>query len=111
MGDWRRYLAPAGFLLAVTIAVILIRAGMHSGGATRTGTRLPPPPAAVAVTTTTSTRPAGPRAPARRFWTVQAGDTFGVISARTGVSVVRLEELNPGVSSTSLHIGQKVRIR
>jgi LysM repeat protein len=42
---------------------------------------------------------------------VQAGDTFGVISSSTGVPVATIEQLNPGVSSTSLVIGQKVRTR
>jgi hypothetical protein len=34
-----------------------------------------------------------------------------VIAKTTGVSVARIERLNPGVSSTSLFIGQRVRIR
>jgi LysM repeat protein len=34
-----------------------------------------------------------------------------VISAQTGVPVSTLERLNPDVSSTSLFIGQKIRIR
>ena len=46
----------------------------------------------------------------KRFYTVVAGDTFGVIASRTGTSVAELERLNPGVSSTSLHIGQKLRV-
>jgi LysM repeat protein len=53
-------------------------------------------------TTTTSAR--------RRFYTVVAGDTFGVIAAKTKTTVQQLELLNPGVSSTSLHIGQRLRV-
>ena len=33
---WRRYVAPAAFLAAVTIAVVLIRAGLESGSAAST---------------------------------------------------------------------------
>ena len=104
-GDARRYLAPAAFLLAVTIAVVLVRAGLESGG-----------PAASTTRTTTRPLPASARGhivttKGKLYWRVRAGDTFGVISRATGVSVARLERLNPKVSSTSLFIGQKVRIK
>jgi LysM repeat protein len=92
---WQHYAAPAAFLLAATVAIVLIRAGFESGSGT-------PTPAGVAATTGTSTP---------RFWVVRAGDTYAVIAKTTGVSVVRIERLNPGVSSTSLFIGQRVRIR
>jgi LysM repeat protein len=113
--EWRRYAAPAGFLLLVTIAVILIHAGLEAGGdSANTQPPVPPPPTtrvettAATTTTKTRTRTAGP---ARRYWTVRAGDTFGVISRATGVSLATIEQLNPGLSSTSLTIGEKVRVR
>jgi LysM repeat protein len=59
-----------------------------------------------APTTTAKTKPGG-----QRFWTVQAGDTFGVISRKTGVPVATIEQLNPKVKSTSLFIGEKLRLR
>ena len=108
--DWRRYVAPAAFLLAATIAVLLIRSGLQAGTSKPTTT--------VAVQTThktvstststagTTTTKAGPR-----FWTVQAGDTFGVISTKSGVPVATIQQLNPTVKSTSLFIGQKLRLR
>ncbi len=94
--DWRRYLAPAAFLLAVTVAVVLVRAGLHHDST----------PASRG-----ATRPVATTAAHKRYWTVRAGDTFGVISAKTGVPVSTLERLNPRLSSTSLFIGEKVRIR
>ena len=109
---WRRYAVPAAFLLAATIAIVLIRSGVESGR--HAGT--PAVPAAstssklvvtAAATTTTARRHSAPR----RYWTVRAGDTFGVISAQTGVPVATIEQLNPTVKSTSLFIGEKIRIR
>jgi LysM repeat protein len=100
--EWRRYAAPAAFLLAVTIAVVLVRSGLEHGSsksATTTTRRLPPSPQ---VSTTANKR---------EYWTVRAGDTFGVISAKTGVPIRRIERLNPKVTSTSLFIGEKVRIK
>ena len=92
---WRRYAAPAAFMLAATVVVLLIRSGLRSGSTTRSPS----------IATTTVSRPTA------AFWTVRAGDTFGVISAKTGVSVARLEQLNPKVRSTSLFIGQRIRLR
>ena len=42
---------------------------------------------------------------------MQTGDTFGSISASTGTSVSDLERLNPGVSSNTLQVGQKLRVK
>jgi LysM repeat protein len=39
------------------------------------------------------------------------GDSFGSISAKTGVSVAQIEQLNPGVSTNSLQVGQKLRVK
>ena len=48
---------------------------------------------------------------AKRLYTVRAGDTLGTIAARTGVSVMRLRQLNPNAEPTSLFIGDKIRLR
>ena len=100
--EWRRYAAPAAFLLAVTVAVVFVRSGLeHSSSNPRTTTtrRIPPSPQ---VSTTANKR---------EYWRVRAGDTFGVISTKTGVPVARIQRLNPKVTSTSLFIGEKVRIK
>jgi LysM repeat protein len=108
--DWRRYAAPAAFLLAVTIVVVLIRSGVHSGKATTPAAVTSSSTSTRPVTRTTS-KPAKKTAPTGRYWTVQAGDTFNVISAKTGVPVATIARLNPGASSTSLFIGEKIRIK
>jgi LysM repeat protein len=110
--DWRRYVAPAAFLLAATIAILLVRSGLQAGSPpamTTTASGAPTQPnktvssPATAGTTATASGP--------RFWTVQAGDTFGVISMKSGVPVATIQQLNPNVKSTSLFIGQKLRLR
>ncbi len=107
MASWRRYAGPVAFLAVVTIAVLLIRDGIEHGGPSTPTRSVPttlmtkesPPPAA-----TTTVVP-------KRYWTVRAGDTFAVISAKTGVPVATIEQLNPTVKSTSLFIGEKLRIK
>jgi LysM repeat protein len=111
---WQRYAAPAAFLLAVTIAVVLIRAGFESGRGSNSAATTTALPSTQTVRTTpaktTTTKKKRPK-PAQQFTTVQAGDTFGVIATRTGVPVATLGQLNPKVSSTTLHIGERIRIK
>ena len=111
---WKRYAAPAAFLLAVTIAVFLVRAGFESGqgsDGTVTNRAAPRQPLITTQATTTTVQKPKPRRPAQQFVTVQAGDTFSVISARTHVPVATITRLNPKVASTTLHIGQRIRIK
>lgn len=100
-----RYAAPVAFLLGVTIAVLLIRSGL-GGGSPATTTVGPVTHSSTASVTTT--RHARPRP---HTYTVQTGDTFGSISAKTGTSIAELERLNPGVSSNTLQVGQKLRVK
>jgi LysM repeat protein len=109
--------APVAFLLGVTIAVLLVRSGLEHGTRTaRTSTTRPVTHASTAAggtaprqasTARTATTPAG----AGRYYTVRKGDTFGSIAAKEGTTVTALESLNPGVSSTSLQVGQKIRVK
>jgi LysM repeat protein len=109
VADWRRYAGPAAFLLAVTVAVLLVRNGLEHGGTTATPATVATtfPSASSGTTTLTFTKKAKPK---RRYWTVSAGDTFAVISSKTGVPVATIEQLNPTVKSTSLFIGEKLRV-
>jgi hypothetical protein len=99
-----RYAAPFAFLLGVTIAVLLIRSGLGGGSATTTVGPVTHP----STSSVTTTRHKPPHA---RYYTVQTGDTFGAISAKTGTSIAELERLNPGVSSNTLQVGQKLRLK
>lgn len=104
-----RFAAPAAFLLAVTIAVLLIRSGLDVGEsrATTTTTRKER-----GVTQTTAQRP--PRKPSRpvrkRYYVIQSGDTLELLAIRFDTSVDRLVLLNPGIEPTALTPGQRVRI-
>jgi LysM repeat protein len=116
--EWKRYLAPAAFLLAATVAVVLVHSGLEAGDSPVSAPVSVPtaPPKHVvsgpARTTTarakTKSRP-GPSG--QRFWRVQAGDTFGVISAKTGIPAATIQQLNPNARSTTLFIGEKLRLR
>jgi LysM repeat protein len=93
----------------VTIAVLLVRAGLQGGKGGSTTTTSGRPPTTQAAPTATRTR-SGKRS-AARYYTVVSGDTFGAIAAKTGISVAQLERLNPGVNSTALQVGQRLRVK
>lgn len=89
-----RVAAPVLFLLAVTVAVLLVRSGLREND--------PPgvnPPGAVQPDD-------GPRTVV-----VRAGDTLEEIAERTGTTVEVLARLNPGLDPDLLRVGQRVRIR
>jgi teichoic acid transport system ATP-binding protein len=44
-------------------------------------------------------------------YTVKSGDTLGMISEQTGVSIEDLQELNPDLDPQSLTVGDRIRLR
>lgn len=97
-----RNAAPAAALLAVSAAVLAIHYGVQKPSA-----HTPPP----VRRTIPKYVHAKPTVATRRFYVVQRGDSFSVIAERTHTSVARLERLNPGVSTTALHVGERVRVK
>jgi LysM repeat protein len=104
-GRFSRYAAPLAFLTAVTIAVLLVASALKSDDTAGTKTTT-----TVATSRKTTTKPGKRKPRPPRYYVVVAGDTFEVIAGKTGVSVETLERLNPDVSTTSLHVGQKLRV-
>ncbi len=51
-------------------------------------------------------KPLGPR-----LHTVRTGETYASIAAKTGHSVIRLQQLNPKLSANALQPGDRVRLR
>jgi LysM repeat protein len=122
-----RYGAPAAFLAAVTIAVILVKAGLNGGSGSTTTVDLFPTTAAthtkptttttkLVLTTPQSTTAATATAtetttPGAVYYVVQSGDTLGSVAQKYGTTVDDLATLNPGIDPTALHIGQRVRVK
>ena len=100
---WRPYAAPAAFLLAATIAVLVARGLVNDGGEAA--------PARSPRTTTTAHVAKRPAHVKRQLYTVRAGDTLTAIAARSGVPLARIRVLNPRLEPTALFIGEKIRLR
>ena len=88
-----RIAAPVLFLLAVTIAVLLVRSGLSDS---ETPDAVPPGTA----------QRGGPQTVV-----VRSGDTLEAIAVRTGTTVAVLTRLNPGLDPELLRVGQRIRVR
>jgi LysM repeat protein len=99
-----RWAAPVAFLAAITIGALVVRAGLEHGKHQAT-------PQTTTVTSKTKKKHTpGHQKRHLRSYTVQSGDTFASIAAKTGTTVARLEQLNPGVDPTTLRVGETIRV-
>ena len=109
-----RLAAPAAFLLAVTVAVLLVRSALREpddGGSRTVSVTTRATTTSAAATTKTTTRRNQPATPRARYYLIESGDTFGTVAAKFGTTVAALQTLNPDVSSNALVIGQRIRVR
>jgi LysM repeat protein len=98
------------FLLAATIAVLLIRSALDESGpapATTSVATQSTTTAATTTATTTTTTATG----AAESHTIVSGDTFQQLALDNHTTVDELVRLNPGVNPSALTVGQKIRIR
>ena len=107
-----RYGAPAAFLLAATIAVLLVRAALTDDGAATT------PPAATTTLPTTTANPADTgtgttttNTAGAEYYKIKGGDTLAVVAEQYGTTVEQLMVLNPDVDPVALTIGQRIRVK
>jgi len=109
--DVARYAAPLAFLLAVTIVILLVHNGLNGGKNSNQPTV--PVSTAAATTSASTTTPAAttPVTPKKQFYVIQSGDSFGVVAGKFNTTVEALQALNPGISSNSLTVGQKIRVK
>lgn len=90
----RRWLAPAALATAAAAVVATVTSGGNADGAAR-----PEQASEVAM------RPSKPT-----MYTVKPGDALSTIAASTGVSLARIERLNPAVDAKALHAGQQIKL-
>ena len=101
-----RWAAPVAFLAAITIGALVVRAGFEHGGHHAKS------PTTTVTSKTTKTHKHHHRAPSHvRTYTIQSGDTLASIAVKSGTSVARLEQLNPGIDPAALRVGEKIRVQ
>lgn len=104
-----RFAAPAAFLAAVTVAVLLVRSGLSEGSDATS-------PRATAVGTTeprgSAGRPGGRRSrAAARYYEIKRGDTLETVAAQFDTTVEQLLILNPDIDPVALGIGERIRVK
>ena len=116
--ELKRYAVPAAFLLAATIAVLLVRSGLNDSESSATPTTAL---TSTAQTTTSQTTTklvltgtatgATTTAPAdAQYYVIQSGDTLGGIATQYDTTVEELLTLNPDVDPSALQPGQRLRV-
>ena len=101
-----RLAAPAAFLAGITIAVLLVRAGLSDG---ETTTAAQTSVATTVAATTAATKTATEPKPV--FVEVESGGTLDQIALDNDTTVEQLLQLNPGLDPTGLQVGQRIRVR
>jgi LysM repeat protein len=102
-GEVKRYGAPAAFLAAVTIAVLLVRSGLQ--------TKASPTTTSVATTQSTPTTTGTTTVQQKQFYRLRSGETLSDVAIRFGTTVEDLLALNPGIEPTNLNVGQRIRVK
>jgi hypothetical protein len=100
-----RYVAPAAFLAAATVAVLLVRAGLKDEAS------VPTTPRTSFVRRATTAARIVRKRPKRVYYRLEAGDTLHSVALKFDTTVPQLLRYNPGVEPTSLRVGQKLRVR
>jgi teichoic acid transport system ATP-binding protein len=107
-----RILAPAALIVfGVALAMILTTANKSSdSGGTSSSAAEKQRDLGTSTTSNRRTRTTRDKLP-QRIYVVKTGDTLGSISEKVGVSVEKLQQLNPGLDQFALTAGQKIKIR
>ena len=56
-------------------------------------------------------KPVLPKPAAKKYYTVKAGDLFGRIAEKQGLTKEQLQKLNPGIKPDRINVGQELRIK
>jgi LysM repeat protein len=93
--------------VAAAVVLVIMSSDVTNGSGTDGGEATP----TQATDTETTTTPNQQGRRLRRNYVVKPGDSYGSIADRFGVSVARLEELNPEVDPQALVVGQRIKLR
>jgi LysM repeat protein len=99
-----RLLAPLALVAAALAVLLVVQSGRSTSTTSSSPDTRPSTQTSSRSSTTTTT------APQPRTYTVKAGDTLSGIAASTGISLARIESLNPNVDAAALRTGQKLKL-
>jgi LysM repeat protein len=104
-----RFLAPIALVAVIVAAVMVVQNGRStiSGDGSTTTTQ-----SGTTTNTTVSSKKKSGKAKksSAKTYTVKPGDNLSSVADKAGVSVERLQELNPKLDAQSLQVGQKIKL-
>jgi LysM repeat protein len=107
-----RILAPVALIIFGLALLLIISSASGGGGGGATSSTSAEKTRDLGTGATKSTRKKSSRDKLpKSVYIVKSGDTLGSISQKVGVSVAKLQELNPNLDQFSLVAGQKIKIR
>lgn len=103
MGTKSRAPARVAAVIALAVAVVVLVVIVSSNEAAEDGNP--------GTRTATEKRVENNKRPRRAVYVVKDGDTLLGISAKTGVDIDRIENLNPEIDPQRLMAGQRIKLR
>jgi LysM repeat protein len=106
-GSPARLLAPLALVAFALALIVVIGSSDTRDDSDDNGNSISQQQSSQPTTTSDTTTPST----SASFYTVKTGDTLAAIAENVGVSVTRLQELNPELDPQALVSGQKIRLR
>jgi LysM repeat protein len=97
-----RWLAPLALVATAVVVASVVSSGLKDSDSAKAPSR---------TTVSTGAKTQTTSGPKQQFYTVKSGDVLSVIAEKFGVSVTRLEQLNPDVDAQTLRPGVRIRLR
>jgi LysM repeat protein len=105
-----RWLAPIALLACVFAVYSIVNANLLSSDEPATSSSAKTATSGKARTASERSKSSKRRSRRRKTYTVKSGDTLSSIALKTGVSLARIQRLNPKLDSNSLQTGQRVKL-
>jgi LysM repeat protein len=104
-----RFLAPLFLIAVIVAAMIVVQDGRKGTGDASTSTTQNGS-SSTTRSGKTSTTSKSSKASKAKTYTVKSGDSLSGVAVRTGVSIERIQQLNPKLDAQSLQVGQKIKL-
>jgi LysM repeat protein len=105
-----RWLAPIVLLACVFAVYSIVNANLLSSDEPATSSSTATTATGKARSVSQRSKSSKRKSRKRRTYTVKSGDTLSSIAVKTGVSLERIQQLNPKLDSNSLQTGQRVKL-
>ena len=112
-GPSARLIAPAALItFGIALMIVVASGGGHHKGSANQPTRAERRDLGLTASGNRKPNQAPPRpSPQQTEYVVQTGDTLAAIASKTGVSVEKLQQLNPHLDPQALVSGQRIKLR